>query len=32
MATTVAQNVLDFFDGTLPPGHIFNPEALTKAR
>jgi len=28
MATTVAQNVLDYFDGRLPAAHIFNPEAL----
>lgn len=32
MATTVAQNVLDYFDGRLPAAHIFNPEALSRAR
>jgi D-3-phosphoglycerate dehydrogenase len=32
MATTVAQNVLDHFDGRLPASHIFNPEALARAR
>jgi len=28
MATTVAQNVLDYFDGRLPESHVFNPEVL----
>jgi D-3-phosphoglycerate dehydrogenase len=28
MSTTVAQNVLDFFDGRLPEAHVFNPEVL----
>jgi D-3-phosphoglycerate dehydrogenase / 2-oxoglutarate reductase len=28
MATTVAQNVLDFFDGRLPESHVVNPEVL----
>jgi D-3-phosphoglycerate dehydrogenase len=28
MATTVAQNVLDFFDGRLPESHVFNTEVL----
>jgi D-3-phosphoglycerate dehydrogenase len=32
MATTVAQNVLDHFDGRLPPSHIFNPAALANRR
>jgi D-3-phosphoglycerate dehydrogenase len=27
-AKTVAQNVLDFFDGRLPEAHVFNPEVL----
>lgn len=31
VATTVAQNVLDYFDGRLPAAHIFNPEALNRA-
>ncbi len=30
MAKTVAQNVLDYFDGTLPAGHAFNPEVLKR--
>lgn len=30
-AMTVAQNVLDYFDGRLPAAHIFNPEALKSA-
>jgi D-3-phosphoglycerate dehydrogenase / 2-oxoglutarate reductase len=30
MSTTVAQNVLDYFDGKLPESHIFNPEALQR--
>lgn len=32
MSTTVAQNVLDHFDGKLPHSHVFNPQALPKAR
>jgi D-3-phosphoglycerate dehydrogenase / 2-oxoglutarate reductase len=32
MAVTVAQNVLDHFDGRLPPSHIFNPAALANRR
>ena len=28
MATTVAQNVLDHFDGRLPESHVVNPEVL----
>jgi len=28
MATTVAQNVLDYVDGRLPESHVFNPEVL----
>ncbi len=28
----VAQNVLDYFDGCLPAAHIFNPEALSRAK
>ena len=28
----VAQNVLDHFDGRLPAAHIFNPEALSRAK
>lgn len=28
----VAQNVLDHFDGRLPTAHIFNPEALSRAK
>jgi D-3-phosphoglycerate dehydrogenase len=31
-AKTVAQNVLDFFDGRLPESHVFNPEVLKKVR
>jgi len=31
MARTVAQNVLDYFDGRLPVSHVFNPEVLEKA-
>ncbi len=31
MSKTVAQNVLDYFDGRLPASHIFNPEALERA-
>jgi D-3-phosphoglycerate dehydrogenase len=30
MSTTVAQNVLDFFDGRLPESHVFNPEVLKR--
>ena len=29
-AKTVAQNVLDLFDGRLPEAHVFNPEVLRK--
>jgi D-3-phosphoglycerate dehydrogenase len=29
MATTVARNVLDFFDGRLPESHVVNPAVLT---
>lgn len=29
---TVAQNVLDQFDGCLPVSHVFNPEVLKKSR
>jgi D-3-phosphoglycerate dehydrogenase len=32
MAKTVAQNVLDQFDGCLPESHVFNPEVLKKVR
>ncbi len=32
MSTTVAQNVLDYFDGRLPESHVFNPEVLKQAR
>jgi D-3-phosphoglycerate dehydrogenase / 2-oxoglutarate reductase len=32
MAKTVAQNVLDYFDGRLPVSHVFNPEVLTKSK
>jgi D-3-phosphoglycerate dehydrogenase len=32
MSTTVAQNVLDYFDGRLPESHVFNPEVLKKAK
>jgi D-3-phosphoglycerate dehydrogenase / 2-oxoglutarate reductase len=32
MSTTVAQNVLDHFDGQLPHSHIFNPDVLDKIR
>jgi D-3-phosphoglycerate dehydrogenase / 2-oxoglutarate reductase len=28
MSTTVAQNILDYFDGRLPESHVFNPEVL----
>jgi D-3-phosphoglycerate dehydrogenase len=31
-AKTVAQNVLDFFDGRLPESHVFNPEVLKKLK
>jgi D-3-phosphoglycerate dehydrogenase len=31
-AINVAQNILDYFDGRLPPSHIFNPEALARAK
>ena len=30
MATAVAQNVADFFDGRLPESHVFNREVLKK--
>jgi D-3-phosphoglycerate dehydrogenase len=30
MSKTVAQNVLDHFDGKLPQSHVFNPEVLKK--
>jgi hypothetical protein len=30
MATTVARNVPDFFDGKLPRSHVFNPEVLAR--
>jgi D-3-phosphoglycerate dehydrogenase len=30
MATTVAQNVLDFFDGRLPESHVVNPAVLKR--
>ena len=32
MAKTVAQNVLDHFDGRLPESHVFNPDVLAKLR
>lgn len=32
MSSTVAQNVLDYFDGRLPAAHIFNPDALARAK
>ncbi len=32
VAKIVAQNVLDHFDGRLPAAHIFNPEALSRAK
>jgi D-3-phosphoglycerate dehydrogenase / 2-oxoglutarate reductase len=31
-AKTVAQNVLDFFDGRLPEAHVFNPEVLRRLK
>jgi D-3-phosphoglycerate dehydrogenase / 2-oxoglutarate reductase len=31
MSTTVAQNVLDYFDGRLPESHVFNPAVLNSA-
>ena len=31
MATTVAQNVADFFDGRLPESHVVNPEVLNRS-
>ena len=31
MSTTVAQNVLDYFDGRLPESHVFNPAVLKRA-
>ena len=30
MATTVAQNVVDYFDGRLPDSHVFNQEVLKR--
>jgi len=30
MATTVARNVPEFFDGKLPRSHVFNPEVLAR--
>ena len=32
MAKTVAQNVLDQFDGRLPQSHVFNPEVLSRTK
>jgi D-3-phosphoglycerate dehydrogenase len=32
MATTVAQNVVDFFDGRLPESHVVNPKVLRRSR
>lgn len=32
MAKTVAQNVLDHFDGRLPVSHVFNPDVLKAGR
>jgi D-3-phosphoglycerate dehydrogenase len=32
MSLTVAQNVLDHFDGRLPESHVFNPEVLKRVR
>jgi D-3-phosphoglycerate dehydrogenase len=32
MAATVAQNVLDFFDGRLPESHVANPQVLRRSR
>jgi D-3-phosphoglycerate dehydrogenase / 2-oxoglutarate reductase len=31
-AKTVAQNVLDMFDGRLPESHVFNPQVLKKLK
>ena len=31
-AKTVAQNVLDMFDGRLPESHVFNPEVLKRLK
>ena len=31
-AKTVAQNVLDMFDGRLPEAHVFNPEVLKRLK
>ena len=31
MSMTVAQNVLDHFDGRLPESHVFNPEVLKRS-
>jgi len=31
-AKTVAQNVLDIFDGRLPESHVFNPDVLKRLR
>jgi len=31
-AKTVAQNVLDMFDGRLPQSHVFNPDVLKRAK
>jgi D-3-phosphoglycerate dehydrogenase / 2-oxoglutarate reductase len=31
-AKTVAQNVLDLFDGRLPESHVFNPDVLKKLK
>jgi D-3-phosphoglycerate dehydrogenase len=32
MSTTVAQNVLDYFDGRLPESHVFNPAVLERTK
>jgi D-3-phosphoglycerate dehydrogenase len=32
MSTTVAQNVLDYFDGRLPESHVFNPAVLKRTK
>jgi D-3-phosphoglycerate dehydrogenase len=31
-AKTVAQNVLDMFDGRLPDSHVFNPDVLKRLK
>lgn len=32
MSVAVAQNIIDHFDGRLPPSHVFNPDVLARVR